>query len=158
MATMLRLPIAGGSGDPDPNLIVKQGSLNSGNNPNLNLVEARDIIANRIAKGGQGMKDDEGYADFKRMSAILGQDKAQKLFTQLSLYNQDGNIKNLPYGDKVAKFYEMGHGNDKDIFDIFQRIKQVGQGVKAGTNDSQYRGVQDAANSSNRIMLKVVKN
>lgn len=151
MATMLRIPITGG--DPDPSLVATK-SLNAGGNPQLNLAEARDIIANRIASGQAGINDKDAFADFQRLSSLYGKDTAQKLFTQIALHNQDASVMKLPVGDRVAKFYDNGHGGDKNMFDLLQNIKQIGYGPKAGINDSQYYGVQQAGGN---IMLRVAK-
>lgn len=151
MATMLRVPLTGG-GSEDPNLTTK--SLNSGSNPQLNLVETRDIIANHIAKGGAGLQDSERQADFKRLSTLLGADKAQKLFTQLALYNQDSGVKNLPYLDRVSRFYDTAHGNDPDMISLLKNVKGIGYGPVEGAINSRYATTQDAAG---KVLLKIAQ-
>lgn len=149
--TMLKIPLTGG-GDPDPKLVAK--SLNSGGNPNLNLVETRDIIANHIAKGGVGLQDEESRADFKRLSSLLGPDKAQKLFSQLALYNQDADVKKLPYLDRVSRFYDTGHGGDADMLTLLKNVKGIGYGPVEGAVNSRYGTTQDAAG---KILLRIAQ-
>lgn len=148
MATVkLKLPVSGG-GD-DPALVAKQRTLNSGDNPLLNLVEARDIISNQI-KGDNA--DTKG--DFLRLSQLIGQDKAQKLFTRLALYNQDSSVKSLSYLDRVRRFYDSDHSSDAEMADYINRIKGLGYGPTEGAINSRYAGTQNAAGN---ILLRIAQ-
>lgn len=146
MPTYLKVNTGGGGDKP------VQKTLNSGNDPNLNLFEAREIIANAIGKGAVGLNDGEARANFSRLSSLLGAERAQKLFTKLALYNQDSSARALPIGDRVARFYDS-NDDDPEMMKFLSQVKGLSYGPKAGVYDPtvNYGGTKPD------IMLKIAK-
>lgn len=97
--------------------------------------DARDILSFFAGSGYTGLTDKQSRAAFSSLTKTVGPQLAQKLATQVFLYNQRPETKTAGLEDRVRNFYDIG-SNDKEVDAYLKKTKALGHGVVAGFKDS----------------------
>lgn len=101
--------------------------------------DIRDALSFLAGKGYSSLSDDESRKTFGRLSALVGAPKAQKLATQVFLFNQRPEIQKFTPEQRVNAFYDIG-SSDKDIAPFIEKAKNFGSGVLPGFRNSALLG------------------
>ena len=101
--------------------------------------DIRDALSFLAGKGYSSLSDDESRKTFGRLVGLVGRPKAEKLATQVFLFNQRPETKTYSPEQKVSSFYEIG-SSDKDISPYIQKAKSFGSGVLPGFRESPSLG------------------
>lgn len=104
--------------------------------PGTEQFDVRDIIANFVLSGYKGGKlDDQLKGDYQKLFKVLPGDQAQKLLTQISLYNQRPESQKMDWKNKLTSFYNIG-SSDPVTNQLLTKTKGLGYGPIEGVNTS----------------------
>lgn len=92
--------------------------------------DTRDRLAELVSSGNL-LKPDDKAAIYGSLISAYGQDKAAKIMNHAYIFNQRGDVQNLPIEDKLKAFYAIG-SNDPEVSQILNRSKSLGYGVVPG--------------------------
>lgn len=128
---MLRIT-GGGNGKSDPAL--EEGAPVRNERTSLDeTADIRDIINGMVGRGYTALDDDDAKGMYTRLRQVMGDQKAQKLMTQIFIHNQREGSK--PMESRIKTFYEVG-SNDPEVGEIITKTKTFGQGPLAGMRES----------------------
>jgi hypothetical protein len=122
-------------GDPPSEEKPTIKNVNRASSPQDQTADLRDSLTALVGKGYTSVTDEDSRGHFARLVSMLGLPAAQKLFTHISIYNQNPNQSRLPLNDKVTQFYDVG-SRDIEIDSLLKKVKQFGSGVISGLTDS----------------------
>lgn len=130
--------------------------------------DVRDILSNLVGRKVSNLSDENTMADFARLKAIVGPEKAQKLVTQVIIHNSRN--ANTPMEKSIQDFYEVG-SSDADVNNVLKTVKTFGYGVIPGFRESSKQSLQllsgkipgdvaavnDQRDLQNKVMLRLNK-
>lgn len=134
--TMLRIIAEGGGDKPTAQSTATTGKARTSLD---DTADVRDILSNLVGRKISGLGDESTRADYARLQALLGPQKAQKLVTQVIIHNQRN--ANAPMEKSIQDFYDVG-SNDAEVNDVLKGIKSFGYGVLPGFRSSSKLGNQ----------------
>jgi hypothetical protein len=116
------------SGDPSK---PTETMILSANKPKIDVdFDIRDRLAELVGKGNALSPDDKA-AIYGNLAATLGEGRARKIMTHAYIFNQRGDVQNLPLEDKLRSFYAIG-SSDPEVQGVIQKSKTLGYGVVPG--------------------------
>lgn len=161
---MLRIIAEGGGDKPTAQSTATTGKARTSLD---DTADVRDILSNLVGRKISGLSDESTRADYARLQALLGPQKAQKLVTQVIIHNQRN--ANAPMEKSIQDFYDVG-SNDPDVNQVLKTVKTFGYGVLPGFRESSKSSIQhmtgrvpmgDAAMNNEdmkqRVMLRLPK-
>lgn len=131
------LGLASGLGGEEP---IKQVATKGRQGQYDQAADARDSLANLIGFGSKTMNDDV-RANYSKLITIYGQELADKLMNHVFVFNNRPDIQKSGPEDRINSFYATG-SRDKQLSDIFTKLKSFGKGPIAGMNESINQGSQ----------------
>lgn len=96
--------------------------------------DIRDRLAELVGKGNALSPDDKA-AIYGGLVSSLGKEKATKMMNHAYIFNQRGDVQNLPLEDKLKSFYTIG-STDPELSQIMTKSKSLGYGVVPGLRES----------------------
>jgi hypothetical protein len=123
--------------------IVKLGSDNyqpQDRTPLHTSLDIRDAISHAVAGGYKSLSDESVKSNYKYISQIVGPKEAQKLFTQVFLFNQRPDAQKKSAEEKLTSFYEIG-SSDPEVKSILQKVKGLGS-ILDGYRNSVNEGIK----------------
>lgn len=94
-------------------------------------LDLRDAVHALVGKGGSDLKDQDTQDNFKWIAGLKGLPFAQKLFSHISVFNQQN--QNMSPQDKIERFYTQG-SKDPEIQTFVSGL--AGLGGKPVVTDS----------------------
>lgn len=114
---------------------VEETFISKGRTPIDDTADVRDLLTALVGKGYTSLSDADSRADYQRLQALVGQDKAQKLATHAFIYNQNPANQRLPVEAKIKGFYDAPAG-DPDVQSTLKKVGAFGYGVLPGFRES----------------------
>lgn len=102
--------------------------------------DVRDILSSLVGRGVSNLTDNSTRAEYQRLMALVGPQKANKLITQVFAHNS--RSQSVPMEKRVQSFYDIG-SNDAEVDEVLKKVKSFGYGVLPGFREQGKQSLQE---------------